>query len=311
MLKDIGTSNNWESVEMIPGGWSSDRKYLVKTRDQILMLLRLSDIGQYDIKKKEYEIVTKYSKLGFVMSEPIDFGICNNGKNVYMLLTWVEGLVLESILPNLSELEQYQLGRTAGEILKKIHSQELDAVDVPKKTKKDRKRLQLSLYEESSLRVADDEAVIEYVKNNLDLIWREEPVYQHGDYHPGNLIYMNDGSIGVIDFNRWEVGDPYEEFYKLQFFGIESSIPYSIGQIDSYFNDNVPEEFWRTLAVYVAHSSLYSIKWAEKFGQDDVNSMVKRYHRALEDYSYFQDFIPRWYSDKYIKQQLYLSYSGA
>ena len=37
-------------------------------------------------------------------------------------------------------------------------------------------------------------------------------MYQHGDFHPGNLIYMENGEIGVIDFNRWEVGDPYEEF---------------------------------------------------------------------------------------------------
>ena len=29
------------------------------------------------------------------MSQPIDFGICNNGKNVYMLLTWIEGKDLE------------------------------------------------------------------------------------------------------------------------------------------------------------------------------------------------------------------------
>ena len=67
-------------------------------------------------------------------------------------------------------------------------------------------------------RVENDEDAISYVKNNIDLIWRKNPVYQHGDFHPGNLIYMPDGQIGVIDFNRWEVGDPYEEFYKLEIF---------------------------------------------------------------------------------------------
>lgn len=38
-------------------------------------------------------------------------------------------------------------------------------------------------------------------------------------------------AIGVIDFNRWEVGDPYEEFYKLESFARELSVPYCIGQI--------------------------------------------------------------------------------
>ena len=37
-----------------------------------------------------------------------------------------------------------------------------------------------------------------------------------------------------------EVGDPYEEFYKLESFGVEVSIPYCIGQIDAYFEDAVP-----------------------------------------------------------------------
>ena len=121
----------------------------------------------------------------------------------------------------------------------------------------------------------------------------------HGDYHPGNLIYTDNGLIGVIDFNRWEVGDPYEEFYKLESFGIENSIPYCIGQIDAYFDDQIPEDFWSTLAVYVAQATLFSIKWAEKFGQEDIDSMVVRCRMALDDYDNFETYIPKWYTDKY------------
>ena len=116
----------------------------------------------------------------------------------------------------------------------------------------------------------------------------------HGDYHPGNLIYTDNGLIGVIDFNRWEVGDPYEEFYKLESFGIENSIPYCIGQIDAYFDDQIPEDFWSTLAVYVAQASLFSIKWAEKFGQEDIDSMVVRCRMHLMTTTIFETYIPKW-----------------
>ena len=119
----------------------------------------------------------------------------------------------------------------------------------------------------------------------------------HGDFHPGNLIYMQDGSIGVIDFNRWEVGDPYEEFYKLESFGIEISVPYCIGQIDAYFNDNVPEDFWTANAVYVAQASLFSIKWAEKFGQADVDGMVRRARASMKNFDNFNLSVPKWYSN--------------
>lgn len=299
MFEDIQKRNHWEMVQKVSKGWSSDRKYFIKTHEGKFLLLRISDIEQYNKKKKEYEIIEKYSKLGFPMSLPIEFGICSNGEKVYMLLTWVEGRDLEEVLPDLTENEQYQLGRKAGEILRKIHSIEIHADDMPKDTKKAKKMLQLSRYEDSQVRIDGDEIAINYVKKNIDQIWKQRPVYMHGDYHPGNLIYTNEGSVGVIDFNRWEIGDPYEEFYKLESFGVECSIPYCVGQIDAYFDDKIPEDFWVTLAVYVAHASLYSIKWAEKFGQEEINGMTARCRKAFDDYDDFQRYIPKWYTDKY------------
>ena len=296
MMLDINNSSSWLSCEKITKGWSSDEKYVIVTSDGQKLLLRISDISDYEGKKKEFEIVQKYSKLGFAMSSPVDFGICNEGKSCYMLLTYVEGKDLEEALPNLTEKEQYLLGREAGKILRKIHSIPIDESDIPKETKQNKKLWQLSKYEDShNLRVENDETAIEFVKNNIGLIWKQNPVYQHGDFHPGNLIYMSDGKIGVIDFNRWEVGDPYEEFYKLESFGTEVSIPYSIGQIDAYFDDKIPNDFWGALAVYCAHAALFSIKWAEQFGQDDIDGMVDRCYRAFENYDNFNAIVPKWY----------------
>ena len=298
MFEDIAHSGTWLRAEAVEKGWSSDKKYLVTTKDRKL-LLRISDGEQYQAKKKEYEIIQKYAALGFPMSAPVDFGLCDGGRSVYMLLTWVEGRDLEAALPALPEAEQYRLGRAAGDILKRIHSIPVAAADVPGETKKGKKLAQLARYEASRLRQPGDEAVIRYVRENIDLIWRQGPVYQHGDFHPGNLIYRDDGAIGVIDFNRWAVGDPYEEIYKLESFGVECSVPYCAGQIDAYFGDAVPEEFWRTLAVYAAHASLYSIKWAEKFGQREIDGMVRRYRQAVDSYDGFRAFIPKWYTEKW------------
>ncbi|MDY4894212.1 MAG: phosphotransferase [Agathobacter sp.] len=297
MFIDIARSKDWKNTTPISKGWSSDKKYLVETADGKMQLLRISDIDAYEAKKKEYEIITKYSQLGINMSMPIEFGICNEGKNVYMLLSWVEGRDLEEVLPELSEWDQYKLGRQAGTILRKIHSIPLDSADVPATTKREKKLVQLVRYEESNLRISGDEIAVAYVKENVNSIWNKTPVYMHGDFHPGNLIYMQDGSIGVIDFNRWEVGDPYEEFYKLESFGIEISVPYCIGQIDAYFNDNVPEDFWTANAVYVAQASLFSIKWAEKFGQADVDGMVRRARASMKNFDNFNLSVPKWYSN--------------
>ncbi len=295
---DIKNAAGWESVEPVSKGWSDDRKYFIRAKEG-KRLLRISDIEHYSAKKKEYEVIAKYAGSGFAMSLPLDFGICNRGKNVYMLLTWVEGRDLEDVLPELPEKEQYRLGREAGAILRKIHSIEVNECDMSRDTKKAKKLLQISRYEESRVRVDGDEPAIRFIRENIDRIWKQKPVYLHGDYHPGNLIYTGGGHIGVIDFNRWEVGDPYEEFYKLESFGIEISIPYCIGQIDAYFDDRIPDDFWKALAVYAAHAAMNSICWAEKFGQDAVDKMTARCRTAFLNYDHFQIDIPKWYTDRY------------
>ncbi len=287
---------NWETITKVSKGWSADEKYSIRTKTGQSLLLRIAEVDRYPAKKREYEILEKYAALGFPMSQPVEFGLCNEGKNVYQLLTWVEGRDLEEVLPTLPEAEQYRLGREAGTILRKIHSLPVDPGDLPASTKKAKKLLQLSRYESSQVRVGGDEPVIRFVRENIDRLWTRPPVYLHGDFHPGNLIYRADGSIGVIDFNRWEVGDPYEEFYKLESFGVELSVPYCVGQIDAYFSDAIPEDFWPALAVYVAHASLYSIKWAEPFGQEDVRRMAARCLRAFGDYDLFRRTVPKWYS---------------
>lgn len=299
-FNDIPGYSSWKAVEPISKGWSSDKKYRIITDLGEELLLRISSKEKYENKKKEYEIIGKFSSLGFPMSMPIAFGLCSGGENVFMLLSWVKGQELEETLPTLPEKRQYLLGRQAGKILKKIHGIPVAVEDMPKETHKAKKLRQLDSYIASDVRVPGDEAVIKYVRDNIDIIWNQPPVYQHGDFHTGNLVLTDDGNIGVIDFNRWSVGDPYEEFYKLESFGVEVSVPYCIGQIDAYFDDAVPDIFWRTLAVYVAHASLYSIKWAEPFGQKDMDGMVERYVMANRDFNGFRETVPLWYkSGKY------------
>lgn len=298
MFNEIEGYKQWCKVEKINKGWSDDIKYYIETEDNKKLLLRIANKEQYDHKKKEYDIICKYAQLGFEMSQPISFGLCNKNQNVYMLLTWVEGEDLELALPKLSADEQYELGRQAGEILRKLHSLEVPADQIPIETKIPKKKKQIKSYMDSNVRISNDKTALDFFHKNIHKIWSKDPVYQHGDFHPGNLILTPEGGIGVIDFNRWEIGDPYEEFYKLESFGTEVSIPYCIGQIDAYFNEGIPDDFWDILAVYVAHASLYSIKWAEKFGQEDIENMIKICKKSFIHYDDFNRRIPSWYTKR-------------
>ena len=63
-------------------------------------------------------------------------------------------------------------------------------------------------------------------------------------------------------------------------------------------DDDVPEDFWTTNAVYVAQASLFSIKWAEKFGQDEIDGMVRRARASMKNFDNFNKAVPKWYSNK-------------
>lgn len=301
-FKDIIISNTWIKIKKIEYGWSSDEKYYIEDNKNMKYLLRISTADTYEQKKKEFEVIKKFNTLDFEMSRAIEFGYFNEHKNVYMLLSWIEGYSLEEKLHFLPEIEQYRLGLYSGEILKQIHSIPVQIQDVPSVNKISKKLLQLQRYEDSSVRVPNDEIAIAFVKNNIDMLCKSAPVYEHGDFHVGNLIYTPDKTIGVIDFNRLECGDKYEEFYKVQSFDVEHSIAFSVGEIQGYFNGEPPIDFWKIQAVYVAHGSLYSIKWAEKFGQKEVDGMTKRCLEAFNHYDNFNLIIPKWYlqnKDKY------------
>ena len=110
------------AFEPINKGWSGDKKYSVEIADGRHMLLRVSGISELDRKKAEYEMMKRVADFGIPAPQPVLFGICDNGRNVYQLFTWIEGEDAEAALPLMTETEQYVLGIKAGKILRKIHS---------------------------------------------------------------------------------------------------------------------------------------------------------------------------------------------
>lgn len=295
-VSQIANYNSWEIIEEIKHGWSKDTKYYIKDRMGHQFLLRISSIEEKKNKEKIYRIIQSINELDFEMSKAIDYGMCNDFKNVYMLFSWVEGEPLENVIASIDEQKQFILGVKAGQILKKIHSVNVKQIDIPKEDLAKKKLKKLKRYEDSRYRIPNDKRIIDYVKSNIQLINQSNPVYTHGDFHIGNFIYLNKEDLGIIDFDRLNCGDRYEEFYKLQSFVIEKSIPFAIGQIKGYFEENPPEIFWEVQKVYVAHASLYSIEWASSYGQDDINGMIERYKMAMKDYDDFKLLIPKWYT---------------
>jgi serine/threonine-protein kinase len=248
-----------------------------------------------------FALFVEVIKLGIPMSQPIDFGICGNGKKVYQLLSWIEGVDAEAALPLLSEAEQYMLGVKSGEILRKIHSVPAPVEDVTFlpyqkdwaerfNRKADRN---IKMYNECEIKLKGGENYLSYIEQNRKLLENRPQCFHHGDYHVGNMI-ISGNTLSIIDFNRCDFGDPWEEFNRIVWSAMASP-HFATGQLRGYFGGEPPIAFFKVLAFYVSCNMLASIPWAIPYGQSDIDTMVKQSHDVLNWFSDMTDPVPTWY----------------
>ena len=296
IISDKSLLNEYNNIHKISKGWSADKKYFIESKTGEKYLLRVNPIEYLARKEKEFNIMEDVYKLEINMSKPIDFGICNNGQSVYILLSWIEGKDLDEEITSFSDEEQYNIGIKAGKILKKLHSisAPVDQEDWEQRMLK-KFNYHLNEYKKCGIEVKNDNKAIEYVQDNLHLLKNRPQTFHHGDFHVGNLILTSKNSLGVIDFNRWDYGDPYEDFYKMMFFSRDASISFARGQIDGYFNGEIPKNFFEILALYVADVILYSVVWAISYGEEEVNTMLRLADMIFSDFDNFNLVVPKWF----------------
>ncbi len=297
-IHDIPGYDSFSKIEPVTKGWSGDKKYYIETNKGNRLLIRIAEIAQYERKKTEFEMMGQVAALGVPMQQPIDFGTCNGGKCVYVLLTWVDGEDAEKILPLLSETQQYVLGLKSGEILRKIHSlsapNTLEDWEVRFNRKTDRRIESYHKNKTQALTSEGEAHFLSYVENNRALLKNRPQTYQHGDYHPGNMIIAPNGSLFIIDWNRDDFGDPWEEFNRITFTA-HTSPHFATGQLRGYFGGEPPVVFFKLLAFYIASNQLGVVGWALPFGKSEVDFAKKQNKEVLRWYSNMQTYIPSWY----------------
>lgn len=284
---------NFVTRALIDKGWSGDRKYCVTDEKGIKYLLRVSPAEQYEKKKREHEYMLQVAALGVPMCKPLEFGTSDEG--VYSVQTWIDGVDAEEHAPTLTDGEQYAYGFKAGQILKKIHS-----IPAPEGTedwenyfnrKIDRK---IKGYEDCSLKYENGQAFIDYISTHRHLLRNRPRTFQHGDYHIGNMMLGNDKRLYIIDFNRFDFGDPWEEFNRIVWCAQAAPL-FATGMVDGYFDNCVPMEFWQLLALYISSNTLSSLPWAVPYGEKEIRVMINQAKEVLSWYNNMQDPIPTWY----------------
>ncbi len=285
--------------EPINKGWSKDKKYSVTDENGNRYLLRVSDASEYDTKKSEFDMMGQVAALGVPMCKPIEFGTCEDG--VYSIQSWIDGEDAEEVISRYSDTEQYAFGLEAGKILRKIHSIPAPVTQEDWEIRFNRKMdYKIKKYTECPLKYDNGQAFIDFIGENRHLLKNRPQVSQHGDYHIGNMMIDSNGKLNIIDFNRNDFGDPWEEFNRIVWCAGRSPL-FASGMVNGYFDNAVPLEFWKLLALYISSTTLSSLYWAIPFGEGEIKTMRNQAREVLEWYDGMKNPIPTWYSKGVIK----------
>jgi aminoglycoside phosphotransferase (APT) family kinase protein len=102
------------------------------------------------------------------------------------------------------------------------------------------------------------------------------------------------GKLTIIDFDRDDYGDPWEEFNRIVW--CAQAAPYfASGMVDGYFAGHVPTDFWKLLALYICSNTLSSLPWAIPFGEKEISVMRNQQAAVLAWYDNMKREVPSWY----------------
>lgn len=277
----------------IQKGWSKDKKYCITDETGQKYLLRISAAEAYDRKKQEFHLMGQAASTGISMCKPIEFGVCEEG--VYSIQSWIDGADAKELIPQMPKEQQYQYGFEAGQILRKIHSipapNELEPWHVYFNRKMDYK---IQMYQDCPIKYKNGTLFIDYIQAHRALLNNRPRTYQHGDYHIGNMMIDSIGQLTIIDFDRDDFGDPWEEFNRIVW-SAQAAPVFATAMVNGYFDNEVPLEFWELLALYISSNTLSSVPWAIPFGEDQINIMLRQAEEVLHWYHNMQNPIPTWY----------------
>ena len=152
------------------------------------------------------------------------------------------------------------------------------------------------MYADCPVKFDGDQAILRYIKNNRQLLKNRPQCFQHGDYHIGNMMIDKTGAMRIIDFDRYDFGDPWEEFNRIVWCAQASPL-FASGIVDGYFENAVPPEFWSLLLLYIGSNTLSSLPWAIPFGEKEINTMLTQTKDIMDWYDGLKRIVPKWYCD--------------
>jgi len=299
ILKEIPSLQKLKKASYVAKGFSHDDKWIIETDEGYRLFIKICDEKVAGHKGEEFHYMQHFYEKGIPLPEPKQFEKLPHHNKCVQVFDYVTGQDAEVALPLLLEATQYEVGVQAGRVLKDIHQLHKESHS---ETWEEYRLAKYERYASALDEMKGDiphtfkmDSITTFIQEHKHLLKNRPVVFMHDDYHPGNLMIEDGQFKAVIDFDRFEWGDPYHDFYKMALFTRNVSIPFAIGQLHGYFDGEPPMEFWHLYAVYVAMIFNSDIVWSMRIGGKQPEHSHKRLTQMLEDHEDFTRYIPTWY----------------
>ena len=277
----------------IEKGFSTEKKWQVIS-EKGMFLLRSSQSNMIERKKEEFDLMSRLYRQGVKCNKPVFFFESTDKTRIYSLFSYLPGHDAETCINETTRSQQYKMGVRAGKDLKRINSVTSDTRTWYKRKWKKHDQY-LTKYSEIGYRFDEDKTVQRFIEINYNQTDSGPDLLQHDDFHLGNILVNNNEYGGILDFNRYDWGDPLHEFVKLEWFTWPVSKDFAKGQIKGYFGEHgIGEDDCLKISIYTAMSIFSTVVWTLRFYPETMGNIEQRIKSILQHYRYFKKTIPDW-----------------
>ncbi|MEH7815330.1 aminoglycoside phosphotransferase family protein, partial [Bacillus toyonensis] len=130
IVREIERKLEWPCIVKciaITKGFSHEEKYKIELENRETYFVKVCDSANYERKLEEYTYMKQIELLHIPTPKLIHFIKLEELNKCVQVFEWIDGVNGEESLRKLSVEEQYDVGRKAGEVLRRFHSIERES----------------------------------------------------------------------------------------------------------------------------------------------------------------------------------------
>ena len=136
--------------------------------------------------------------------------------------------------------------------------------------------------------------IIAFINTNSHSMNNRPRYFLHEDFQSDNMVISLNKELFVIDFQQCGFVDPYYALMSAMVTA-EVSPSFASGQIKTYFNNNIPDDFWILNTFYMFAETINVFAVACSLGEEELDYSYRMIDYMLEWFDNLNNVVPSWF----------------